>query len=114
MTRLQWRYVLHGSTALRGVQLLVPDIGDVFWELTIVNVLENADIEYSKPILDLDTFFEMGTVLVNELLDHLKHISEVDRTRLVSQHLLVSIGEQRRSEAGGHRSVLPISAFHHN
>jgi hypothetical protein len=85
--------VFHGSTVLHGVQLVVSDIGDVFWEPSIVNAFENADLEYSKPTPDLEGCFEKDTVSVDELLDRLKHVSEADRTRLVSQHLLASIGE---------------------
>ena len=72
---------------------LVPDIGDVFWEPKIVNAFKNADLEFSKATPNLDADFEKDTVSVDDLLDRLKVVSEGDRTRLVSQQLLASIGE---------------------
>ena len=71
----------------------VPDTGDVFWEPKIVNAFENADLEFSMPTPGLDTCFENDTVSVDELLDRLKDAPVGDHTRLVSQHLLASIGE---------------------
>jgi hypothetical protein len=79
------------SIVLRGVRLVVSDIGDAFWEPTTVNGFENADVEYSKSMPDLDACFKKDTVLVNELLDRLKHIPEADSTRLMS-HLLANRG----------------------
>jgi len=71
----------------------VLDTGDVFWEPRIVNAFKNADLEFSKPTPNLDDCFEKDTVPVDELLDHLKNLPVGDRTRLVSRHLLSSIGE---------------------
>jgi hypothetical protein len=71
----------------------VPDTGDVFWEPEIVNAFRNADLELSKPPPHLDACFEKDTILVDELLDRLKDVPIGDRTRLVSQQLLASIGE---------------------
>ena len=71
----------------------VADTGDVFWEPNIVNTFQNADLEFSKPTPNLDACFENDTVSVDELLDRLKDAPVGDHTRLVSQHLLASIGE---------------------
>jgi hypothetical protein len=79
--------------SLRGVQLVVPDIREVLWEPSIINAFENADVKYSELTLDPDACFEKDTVVVDELLDRLKHVSEADRTSVISQHLLASIGE---------------------
>jgi len=71
----------------------VPDTGDVFWEPKIVNTFQNADLEFSQPTPGLDTCFERDTVMVDELLEHLIDVPAGDHSRLVSQHLLASIGE---------------------
>ena len=46
------------------------------------------------PTPNLDACFEKDTISVDELLDHLKVAPVGDHTRLVSQQLLASIGEQ--------------------
>ena len=87
------------TTAVRANELatfdvhFVLDTGDVFWEPKIVNTFQNADLEFSQPTPNLDACFEKDTVTVDELLDHLKDVPTADRTRLVSQQLLASIGE---------------------
>ena len=70
-----------------------PDTGDVIWEPKIVNAFSNADLEFSKPTPNLDSCFEKDTISVDELLDLLKGVPVDDHLRLVSQHLLASIGE---------------------
>jgi hypothetical protein len=72
------------DTAFRSTQLAVLDIGDVFWEPSIVNAFENADVKCSMPPPDLDACFEKDTVLADKLLDRLKHGSEANRTQFVS------------------------------
>jgi hypothetical protein len=84
--------VLYGATVLPDVQLVVSDIGDIFWEPSFVSAFENTDIEHPQPTPDLDTCFEKDTAL----LDQVARPSQArfgSRIALVSQHLLASIGE---------------------
>ena len=69
------------------------DTGEVIWEPKIVHAFKNADLELSKPTPNLDSSFEKAAVSVDELLDCLKDVPKDNHIRLVSQHLLASIGE---------------------
>jgi hypothetical protein len=92
-TRLRWWYTLHSSTVLRGVQLAVPDIGEVSGNRASSKRSRTPTSSTPSRHSIWTPALKKDTVLVDELLDRLKHVSEADRTSVDSQHLLVSIGE---------------------
>ena len=69
------------------------DTGDVIWEPAIVNSFVNAPLYLSQASDASKACFEQSTITTGTLLDEIRFQSEAEGAKVLSEHLLASIGD---------------------